>query len=117
MAVPDPSSMGSQSLHTAGPWETVSCRKDGLGQGAEGRQGSGSSQMGRRAENWGGLLALQHHGQLPGQPPGRKGPGGAWELNLSCHGNCHALTGLRNTPTFIDDDLTNSAPTMCQVLG
>lgn len=30
-------------------------------------------------EEWGGLLAFQHHGQIPVQAPGRKGGGGAWE--------------------------------------
>ena len=60
MAVPDPSSMGVRSLHTAGPQETVSLKKDGLAHGAGARQGSGSSQTGHRAENCGGLLGLQN---------------------------------------------------------
>ena len=45
----------------------------------------------------------------PGERAGRS-------LGVSCHGNYHALTGSGNTPTFTNDDLTNSAPTMCQVL-
>ena len=53
--------------------------KDGLAQVAGARRGSGSSQTGRRAEEWGGLLAFQHHGQLPAQAPRRAGRGGAWE--------------------------------------
>lgn len=117
MSVPDPCSMGVRSLHTAGPQETVSLKKDGLAHGAGARQGSGSSQTGHRAKNCGGLLALQHHGQLPRQTPGRKGRGGAWEPKVSCQGSYRALTGPGNTPTSTDDDLTNSAPTMCQVLG